>query len=446
MSRMRQLRWWITGGLVLVSVATLLWWLATRETEAERQIVEELASLRAAGEPVDAEGLARLFPNPPPSADAHLLLTNILRFAQDNRLPASSPFVSSAKLDRISPLADYLAADLRAYHERTKSIWAEWPAPWPTGVVFASHWERGMTNNTPPKFIQVRMLAQMLASLAIVAAEDGDAERATQMLERGFQLAHAMPSDSLVMHMIGRAVVGLNLTAAERCLNRVQFTDEHLRRLDAVLIKPGTNHFANALRGEHCIVIWAFQSVQAGHNIENILGGTSGGRWLERLWKKFKDRTPAYTDADFLRYLRFYRASLDVLKLPPPQAIAESRKLLDTVGSNATSRVGKAVPAEWGKSLQADFELQARRDALKTALAIEQYRIQKRNLPEAPAQLSPGFLTSVPSDLFDGQPLRFKKLASGYTVYSVGVDGRDDDGVERGTNSTNYDLPITVER
>lgn len=446
MSRVKKLRWWITGGVVLVSVATLLWWLATRETEAERQIVDELASLRAAGEPVDAEGLARLFPNPPPSADAHLLLTNILRFAQDNRLPASSPFISSAKLDRISPLSDYLAAELRAYHERTKSIWAEWPAPWPTGVVFASHWERGMTNNTPPKFIQVRMLAQMLASLAIVAAEDGDAERATQMLERGYQLAHAIPSDSLVMHMIGRAVVGLNLTAAERCLNRVPFTDEQLRRLDAVLLKPGTNHFANALRGEHCIAIWAFQALQAGHDVDSILGTTAGKRWWERFWRKLKERTPAYTDSDFLNYLRFYRASLNLLDSPPPQAMTESRKLRDALASNVMSQIGEAVPAQWNKALQADFELQARTDALKAALAIERYRLKNANLPDTLDQLSPGFLASTPNDRFDGQSIRFKKLGRGYTVYSVGVDGRDNGGAEKGMNSADYDLPITIER
>ncbi len=44
------------------------------------------------------------------------------------------------------------------------------------------------------------------------------------------------------------------------------------------------------------------------------------------------------------------------------------------------------------------------------------------------------------SSMFDGQPLRYKKLAKGYVVYSVGEDGKDDGGDEK------KDITFTVER
>jgi len=43
-------------------------------------------------------------------------------------------------------------------------------------------------------------------------------------------------------------------------------------------------------------------------------------------------------------------------------------------------------------------------------------------------------LPAVPTDPFDDQPLRCKKLACGYEVYSVGPDFTDDGGKEKPAN------------
>jgi hypothetical protein len=45
-------------------------------------------------------------------------------------------------------------------------------------------------------------------------------------------------------------------------------------------------------------------------------------------------------------------------------------------------------------------------------------------------ELVPTYLSSLPRDPFDGEPLRFKRRASGYVVYSIGSDLRDDGGDE----------------
>jgi len=57
----------------------------------------------------------------------------------------------------------------------------------------------------------------------------------------------------------------------------------------------------------------------------------------------------------------------------------------------------------------------------------------------------------MPLDPFDGAPLRYKPLAKGYVVYSIGPDGHDDGGKEppirrRGTEPVPEDITITVER
>ena len=80
-----------------------------------------------------------------------------------------------------------------------------------------------------------------------------------------------------------------------------------------------------------------------------------------------------------------------------------------------------------------DAEAIARLRAMQTALVVEQSRNKTGALPEK-------LVDPIPADPFDGQPLRYKKLAKGYVVYSVGEDGKDDGGDEK------KDITFTVER
>lgn len=440
--------WRLAGAAAVLIVIALFWWSGTRESPLDQEITHRLAELRASGEPIDAPDLARLFTNPPPSADAGVLLTNIMVFAEENRVPASSPLVNAnMSLGRTNPIPESAMMELRAYHDRTKANWDQWPEPWPMGARFAPHWERGMMSNSLPKFIQVRALAQALNSLAMMAAETHDSSRAVAMLERGFQFADSIPSDSLVAHMIGVACKNLTTTTAERCLNRAAFTDSELRRFAMVLPAPGTNRFRSALRGEHCMAIWAFQELKAGHNIDHVLGTARDDRWWVNLWEKLKPGKSVYRDEDFVRYLEMYRPSLAMLDGPPDKAIIRAWQLTREYETNVISRAAEAVPAHWPKALSGDVEAQMKIETLRTALAVERFRLAHAGkVPAGLLELVPDFLPAVPCDLFDGQPLRFKSLPRGYVIYSIGADGADDGGLEKTGTATKYDVTITVER
>jgi hypothetical protein len=65
--------------------------------------------------------------------------------------------------------------------------------------------------------------------------------------------------------------------------------------------------------------------------------------------------------------------------------------------------------------------------------------------------LTPEFLDAVPTDPFDGAPLRYRLLPRGYEIYSVGADGHDDGGREPPepkyfTDPSSYDITFIVER
>ena len=67
----------------------------------------------------------------------------------------------------------------------------------------------------------------------------------------------------------------------------------------------------------------------------------------------------------------------------------------------------------------------------RVGLAVQRYRLASGKLPETLAELVPAYLDAVPKDPFDGKEMRYKKLETGFVVYSIGEDGSDDGGKER---------------
>lgn len=84
----------------------------------------------------------------------------------------------------------------------------------------------------------------------------------------------------------------------------------------------------------------------------------------------------------------------------------------------------------------------------RTALAIDRYRLATGQLPEDLGSLVPDYLDQVPMDLFDGQPVRYRRAEPGYRVYSVGEDKQDNEGKDRSDvdRGDPYDWPFIVVR
>ncbi|MGH8639550.1 MAG: hypothetical protein ACREUZ_20650, partial [Burkholderiales bacterium] len=49
-------------------------------------------------------------------------------------------------------------------------------------------------------------------------------------------------------------------------------------------------------------------------------------------------------------------------------------------------------------------------------------------LPQTLDELTPTYVATVPQDPLSGRPLLFRQTKEAYTIYSVGMDGKDDGG------------------
>ncbi len=72
---------------------------------------------------------------------------------------------------------------------------------------------------------------------------------------------------------------------------------------------------------------------------------------------------------------------------------------------------------------------EAIRRVVVTAIALKRFQQANGHWPEKLSELVPQFISSLPRDAIDGQPLRYRRNADGtYLLYSVGDDGVDDGG------------------
>jgi len=62
------------------------------------------------------------------------------------------------------------------------------------------------------------------------------------------------------------------------------------------------------------------------------------------------------------------------------------------------------------------------------ALALAAHHRDRGRYPAKLNDLAPKYLPAIPDDLFSGKPLIYRLTDNGYLLYSVGVNGRDDNG------------------
>jgi len=233
----------------------------------------------------------------------------------------------------------------------------------------------------------------------------------------------------------------------EQALNRTALADADLARLASALGEAGTDQaLTRAVAGERCCVLHAFQGDPLGLFFDSMQTARIPVQVVAVPY-----RMAGLMDLDEMKYLDVMERLLKASQLSPPESLAAGQSISNTVANLPRLCVlSRMTLGSLGRVL---FRA-ARNDAIlrdaQTALAIERYRLASSRLPDQLSDLVPMFLPAVPTDPFDGKPLRYKKLAKGYIVYSIGEDGADNGGAEKNSKGLSYgegtDITFTVER
>ena len=89
---------------------------------------------------------------------------------------------------------------------------------------------------------------------------------------------------------------------------------------------------------------------------------------------------------------------------------------------------------------------QTQNACLETALALRAYRLEHCQYPANLPTLVPGYLKAIPDDPFAlSGPLKYKCKGSGYVLYSIGPDGKDNGGTPSRDGTSNMTMNSMTE-
>jgi len=121
--------------------------------------------------------------------------------------------------------------------------------------------------------------------------------------------------------------------------------------------------------------------------------------------------------------------------------IKARKTVVVTVGPVERATMGRARHGEYigdiliGLMLPAFYKVQDAADRteqtqanLQVAFALAGYRADTGHFPARLDELAPRYLPQVPRDLFSGKPLIYRPTVGGYLLYSVGINGLDEEG------------------
>lgn len=267
--------------------------------------------------------------------------------------------------------------------------------------------------------------ARMLSLEAHVRAHRGDAHGAADSIHAMNVLGNSLEQEPVMVSQLVRiAVGGMSVDLCRHLLPHVEFSDEDLQRLAedfrSVRYKEG---FRRSLVGERAVGI---QTIRNPAGDDAVGGGLPAGAG-PTLGLNRND--------DLCQYLALLERMIAAAGKPMPQARNEFDKVDTELGTLRKSKLGKVrytltallLPA-MSAALDAAARGNAMNEAAMTAIAIERYRRDRGQIPKDLEQLVPDFLKQLPTDPFDGKPLRYVVKDGEYLLYSVGKNGVDDGG------------------
>jgi hypothetical protein len=287
-----------------------------------------------------------------------------------------------------------------------------------------------------PHLTKAKGSIQLLTTEALLDASNGNIQKALATLRAAGTVADSLAKEPVLISQLVR-IAGW-VIICKRCeliLNGATLSDDRLADLQALFRNAErSDTMARGLGGERATGLTVFMGSRYQGNIFGSANSapTLKDRMLTSLYYGLLKSTGIlHKDKTF--YLDVMATNIAAAEAPFPERFTLSQRAATAALSppNRMCIFSRMLLPALGKAIQRDAEFAARIRTTQTAIAIERFRhAHNGNLPSDLNELVPTYLPSLPGDPFEGEPLRFKRLSSGYVVYSIGSDLRDDGGSE----------------
>jgi hypothetical protein len=322
-------------------------------------------------------------------------------------------------------LADFLATQERGLALLRKA--AALP-----GCSFAWDYSRGIELRLP-ELQQLRHGARLLALDARARAARRDGPSALADVAALFGIARHLNEPILISIFLAAAVEEMGVRALEEVLAHTTPQPGQLAPLSASLGQGASyrTQVRRAFQMEEAAMGLSSFAMLAGENTAEcsqalgaLCGEQAAGRVLcSPLYRVF------FVPGDLAAYRRTMGQMQELAARPYYESHEDwaefDRQFRRHRGGVLTNLIIPAGP----KCARRAAEVDALRQLARLALAVTVYRAQEGKYPDTLNDLLPGYIAEIPSDPFDGKPLRSRPDGKGLVVYSIGPDLKDDGGV-----------------
>jgi hypothetical protein len=280
---------------------------------------------------------------------------------------------------------------------------------------------------------RTRGVLAMLQYDAMLRAQDGDAAGAMESCQALVCATRSIGDEPfLIAALIRYAGRSITVLTLERVLAQTEPGEDRLRAMQELLEKEvAAPVLVAALRGERGGMDRVVGDLQSGKVKMSALVAAGGAN----SWEAFAlDWFPGLLASGRDQQLVLMTRAVEGAKLPAEQ----QAKVFDEIEQEARASraiVVRVLMPSVSKVGQHHRRTHATLSCALLGVAVERYRLKNRHWPESlDAVVGQGFLKAVPADPFDGRPLRYKRLADGVAIYSVGFDEVDNAGAINNTN------------
>jgi hypothetical protein len=276
-----------------------------------------------------------------------------------------------------------------------------------------------------PHLLPLRRIAGAACMRAVLGA-DHDADAALRSLEVAHGASHALENEPFLISALVRKAIDTELCRGiEHVLAKGEPSEAACRRLLAVLAADRGPRAAilRSLDGERAGVLDFYQHMRSGR-LDTFSASTAGQvPWLVRTGLGM---CGGWLNHDELVYLDWTDRVRDVVSSRPLSEIGPG--LAWTENALPESTLSSMMIPAYSVAVSKLLEEAAHRDAARLALALRISRLRHGAYPEALDALVPDVLDTLPEDPFAGKAFHYRREGPGFVVWSVGPNGKDEQG------------------
>ncbi|TVQ61468.1 MAG: hypothetical protein EA378_08840 [Phycisphaerales bacterium] len=297
-----------------------------------------------------------------------------------------------------------------------------------------------------PHLSVVRQHARTVAAHALIAAEAGQTDDAIADIRAILDLAnHAADPPFYITQLVRAAIVALAADTAVRLVHEHadRFTPPQLDELDRTLASFDPASLVLDMRFEHMGFDDTLQRVYTDDGRGNGRLTPEGARLLAEMvcstpevipnWARYIPTAPLFAMGFPSRRTlnEAYHTHLDAARQRAATPIWQWGPMPDLADPAEAARGERLLLVWLPVSFRAGVESERARmllEGARVAVALHRYRAEHGRYPETLDQLIPAWLEQHPTDRATGRPLPYRVTEGRPLLYSVGLDGIDEDG------------------